>query len=122
MDRCPTCRRRSWKGKPLVSDEVHAARRAAHAAVDPLWQHAEDHYEIAEPPATPGRAGAVKRVRNAARGRTYQYLAALTGLSMQEMHISRITDVEILRRIEAAAQATTTAAIRAWAKARDEEV
>jgi hypothetical protein len=35
---CPGCGRWSWGRKPLADAATHAARKAAHAAFDPLWQ------------------------------------------------------------------------------------
>lgn len=115
------CGLHGWDGKPLVSPAVHAARRHCHAVVDPLWQTAETAYEIAEPPGTPARDEAVRRIRKAARGRTYAFIAVRLGIPEPEAHMAEQTDIEILRGIWRVANAATPALIRAWAKERRED-
>jgi hypothetical protein len=66
--RADCCGLWSWKGKPLVDRETHAARIHAHDAFDRLW-----------------KSGAVPRHR------CYARLAALMGLTRDECHIALMT-------------------------------
>jgi hypothetical protein len=121
-DDCPDCDMHGWDGKPLVSREVHAARVHCHEVVDALWMKAETAYEIAEAPGTKGYERAVKRIRKTARVRVYEYLSVTLEIPEPLCHMSVQTDIPTLRRIYAAAKATTPAEIRAWAKARRETI
>lgn len=85
------CGLHSWDGKPLVSQEVHAARIAFHDAFDRIWK---------------GR----KRIRN----RAYLYLSWATGLPEKECHGARQESLEILKTITEAALAIRPEDVVAW--------
>lgn len=61
------CDLHSWGGKPLQDQATHDARKAAHAAFDPLWK---------------GPTRIMKRKH------AYKRLAQLLGIPRQECHIS----------------------------------
>jgi hypothetical protein len=111
------CGLHGWDGKPLVSPQVHNARNHCHRVFDRLWERAEERYTIAEPPGTPEHELAVRKMRKAARGRAYRYIAHVLGIPEPEAHMAEQTDIEILRRIYKAARDATPEEIRAWAKA-----
>lgn len=69
------CGLRSWDRHPLVSEETHANRKAAHAAFDRLW-----------------KGGLVKR------GRAYKLLADAMSLSTKDCHI-KFMDAETAGRV-----------------------
>lgn len=106
---CDDCNLWSWDGKPLVSREVHEARKRAHEAFDPIWQNAE----LAYSPQPDTEAG-IKRVRKAMRNRAYMMLSSLTGIPEAECHMSTQCDLDKLRRIEAAAKLMSPVSVRAW--------
>jgi len=58
----------SWGDKPLVDRETHEARKAAHAAFDPLWKG-----------GTMTRAAA------------YEALRAVTGLNAKNCHMAKMS-------------------------------
>ncbi|MGP9819243.1 hypothetical protein ACTZWW_04440 [Salinarimonas sp. NSM] len=113
------CGLHSWGGRPLVSQAVHDARQRAHAAFDPLWQRAEEAYQLAEP-AGPERDQAVKRIRRTARNRAYEYISHVTGMPEPECHMSAQDDLAKLAAIEAVALGASPAIVRAWWKSRGE--
>lgn len=116
-DDCERCGLHSWNGKPLVSQEIHGARRKAHDAVDPLWREAPERaYEIEEEPGTEEYEEAVARIRGAMRNRVYHYLAERLGLPEPEVHMARQDDLRTLKRIRATALLATAEEIRAWWK------
>ena len=66
----------SWGGKPLADAETHAARQAAHAVFDPLWQ-------------SPGRT--------LSRTQAYRRLSDAMGLPAARCHIALMTAAEAAR-------------------------
>lgn len=68
------CGLRSWGGKPLVSPATMDARRKAHAAFDPIWQH-----------------------KLISRGRAYKELAKELNMSRRDCHISLMNEQDALR-------------------------
>ena len=58
----------AWGNHPLVDRETHEARKAAHAAFDPIWRS--------------GMTG---------RGHAYKLLAEAMGLSKDDCHMKRMT-------------------------------
>lgn len=117
-DACDPCGLWSWHGKPLVSAAVHQARNACHEVVDPLWQNAERAYVVTERPGTPEHDRAVKRIRRAARSRTYAFIADALGIPEPDAHMADQDDLDLLRRIRECAETATPEEIREWAKAR----
>lgn len=69
------CGLRSWDRYPLVSEETHTNRKAAHAAFDRLW-----------------KSGLVKR------GHAYKLLAKAMRLSKEDCHI-KFMDAETAARV-----------------------
>lgn len=67
----------SWKGKPLVSRETHAARIKAHDVFDRLW-----------------KSGQVSR------GECYRRLQIQMGLSSGDCHIALMTAEQAMRVVE----------------------
>lgn len=108
--RCGPCGLWSWDGKPLVSEDVHKARMAAHDVFDAVWKRAEEAYPGVEDPAT------IKKLRRIARNRGYAMLSYLTGLPESDCHMGGQEDVAKLRQIEAAAKELSPEGIRAWWK------
>ncbi|XUM19792.1 zinc-finger-containing protein [Bradyrhizobium oligotrophicum S58] len=68
----------SWGGAPLVDRETHEARKAAHAAFDPLWQRGRMSRSVA-----------------------YRRLADLMGMSPRDCHI-KLMNAETARRVPGA--------------------
>ena len=119
-DSCDRCGVHSWRGKPLVTPEVHAARQRFHAAFDPLWQRAPDVYPVKEPAGTQAHAKAVRRIQKAARGRAYRWLSEQTGLPELECHGGEQTDLDKLARLTAAAVACCgPREVRQWWKTKE---
>ena len=85
------CGLHSWDGKPLVSQEVHDARKLFHATFDPIW-----------------------RGRRYLRSRAYYYLSHVTGLPENECHGARQQDLDKLRRITEAARKITWKDVKAF--------
>lgn len=75
--RAACCGLYSWGYGRLVDPETHAARNAAHAAFDPLWQH-----------------------RTLDRSEAYRRLGAVMGLSTGECHIARMDAAQAARVVE----------------------
>lgn len=71
----------SWGGAPLVDKATHDARRAAHAAFDPLW----------------------KTLSGLTRNRAYKLLAAEMNMTMNKCHI-KIMDAETAQKVPAAVE------------------
>lgn len=69
----------AWGNHPLADQETHEARKAAHAAFDPIW-----HFGMAS------------------RGHAYQLLAEAMGLSREQCHMKLMT-AEQARRVPAIA-------------------
>lgn len=92
-DSCQPCGLHSWEGKPLVSAEIHEARKNCHELFDTIWKDAHQSYEITEPVGTEARRIAEKRIRNTARNRAYRYIAYVTGLPEKECHMADQTDM-----------------------------
>ena len=65
----------AWGNHPLVDQETHEARKAAHAAFDPIW-----HFGMAS------------------RGEAYAMLAAAMGMTTKECHMKLMT-AEQARRV-----------------------
>ena len=65
------CGLHSWRYKPLVDQQTHDARKAAHAAFDPIWQ-----------------SGGLDRPA------AYKWLASMMNMTAEECHISRMTASE----------------------------
>ncbi len=61
---CDGCGLWSWGGAPLADRETHEARKAAHAAFDPLW-----------------------KVHGMTRGEAYRALRAELGLTADQCHM-----------------------------------
>lgn len=122
------CEKRPWcrglmtahpDGRPTgvpAPQAVRTARRHVHAVFDPLWQSAERMYVVRERSAE-GEARAIAKIRGAARTRAYQFVAAALGMSEEDCHISKIDDIDVLRRFYRAAKAATPEMVGAWAKA-----
>jgi hypothetical protein len=72
------CEMWSWGGKPLASAETHEARKAAHAAFDPLW------------------SGGVM-----SRASAYQALSDVLGIPKKDCHMGAM-DEATARRVPAA--------------------
>jgi len=68
----------SWGYAPLVDEETHEARKAAHAAFDPLW-----------------------REHGFKRSQAYSLLAAKLGIKRKKCHM-KIMDAETARRVPGA--------------------
>lgn len=114
-DACDPCGLWSWDGKPLVSEEVHKARQHCHEAFDRLWKTAEEAYDLDTTPGSRGHEKLVKKIRRAARGRAYRYIAFKTGLPEPECHMATQTDIEKLRLIyRAARDCPGPAEVRRW--------
>lgn len=75
--RAECCGLHSWALKPLVDKETHAARNAAHAAFDPLWQK-----------------------RGLGRGEAYRRLQLAMNLSSEDCHIAVMTAAQAMRVVE----------------------
>lgn len=115
-DDCERCDLHSWDGKPMVSQQIHDARKHCHETFDKLWNEAETMYGVEESPGTLAYKDAVARIRRSARSRSYRYLAFVTGLPEPECHMSDQADIEKLRIIWKAANAATPETIREWWK------
>lgn len=105
-----------WDGKPLVSPDIHLARRHCHNIVDQLWQEAPSSYCIKEPIGSPGRERTERVIRKTARVRTYRFIADRLNLPEEAVHIAAQDNISILRKIYAVASKATPQGIRAWAK------
>lgn len=68
------CGLTSWAYKPLATQETLAARRAAHAAFDPVWQE-----------------------KLTSRSNAYKRLAAELGMTREECHISLMNEEQAKR-------------------------
>jgi len=68
----------SWGGAPLVDEETHGARRAAHAVFDMLW-----------------------KIHGFSRGEAYKLLAAEMGMTREQCHI-KLMDKHVAREVPAA--------------------
>lgn len=75
----------AWGYHPLADRETHEARKAAHAAFDPIWKS--------------GKAG---------RGRAYKLLAEAMGLSRDDCHMKLMTAEQARRVPEIADQIRET--------------
>jgi hypothetical protein len=115
-DTCVRCSLHSWHGKPMVSQEVHEARKHVGEKFDALWGDAETMYGIEEERGTPAYDKAVARVRGAAKARARRYLAFVTGLPEPECHMAEQADLDKLRTLWRAANAATPEKVRDWWK------
>ncbi len=98
-------------GRPLgtpAKKEVREARIKAHAAFDKLWLEADSL-----PCYSPEDENARARIRFAARGRAYRWLAER--MSKTEVHIAEMGLVECLQ-VQGLCQGVTAAHIRQWWK------
>lgn len=109
-------------GSPLgvpADGETTAARIEAHEVFDQLWQdaHEMDCYNL---PDDPGESQiAVDRIRSAARGRAYQWLADRMNLTVSECHIGAFDADQCGEVVDAAIDAMSRGGasfIRKWAK------
>ena len=126
-DSCEDCGLHSWHGKPLVSAEVHEARKHCHEIFDRLWKDMHLTYEISEPEGSEEYRIAAARINRSARARAYWFMSFKTGLPEKECHMADQADVEKLRQLFKAARDATPQDIRAWWKDggegwRDEQV
>lgn len=103
----------SPKGTP-ADRWTRKARIRTHDVFDPLWKDAPRMYVIREDDPV-GYDRAVKRIRGAARGRTYRYVADRLGMDEADVHIGG-ADLELCARIIRVCVETSPEEIRAWAK------
>lgn len=88
--RASCCGLHSWGYKPLVDPETHAARNAAHAAFDPLWQG-----------------------RQMSRGEAYRRLQIAMDMTSAECHISLMSADQARRVVEIARSGQLTITVSA---------
>lgn len=98
-------------GRPmgrLADAELRLEKQKTHALFDPLWQQAPRMYG--------GSNGKVKQV---ARIRAYEWLAARMGIPIDECHVGMF-DVALCQRAQELIRelSPTPESIRAWAKSR----
>lgn len=103
-------------GAPLgvpASQTVKQARISAHAAFDELWKYA-DHLECYDPEDDAAR----EKIRRAARGRAYRWLASEMG--RENVHIGELGEEDCFS-VQALSRTMNAQAIRAWHKRRQHE-
>lgn len=90
--------------------ELRKARGYCHRIFDPLWKNAPDMacYDDSEKDARSRRI-----IQNAARGRTYKYLAEAMNMTREECHIGMM-DVDQCRQLYAICKTLSPELIRTW--------
>jgi hypothetical protein len=83
--------------------------------IDPLWKSA-DRCGLYRPEDEKAR----HKIRKAARGRVYGYLANKLGISRDDVHVGMF-DIETCRRAWAALRGLTYPQIREWTKQQKEQ-
>lgn len=102
---------------------LREARRAAHAAFDPLWLGAIALSPYCSTMKLAGRGSgrrrkAHRRICRTARRRAYEWLAEQMGMIVAECHI-RMFDADQCRRVCELAAVTDAEGIFLWAKDRE---
>ena len=106
---CEPCGLWSWDFKPLVSADVHEARKRCHAIFDRVWQRGEEAY-----PEAMAEGRSPKKFRRITRVRGYRMIAYLTCMPEPECHMGEQTNLAKLAKIEQVAKTLTPKRIREW--------
>lgn len=108
--------RKDGTPEPITTDEAtRSGRKAAHAVVDPIWQHAETAYTREEL-----RLVSVLVVRNRMRSRVYRWLAHHLDIPADRCHMA-LFDAATCARVVALCAGQTPATIRAWSHEHESE-
>lgn len=97
-------------GKP-ATQEVRTARRHCHKVFDPLWQNPRAAYPDIGTDDFP-------RFKNMMRNRSYHFMAHKLKMPEPEIHMGKMTDLDLMRRFYAVARDTSPQEIRDWWKSK----